>query len=200
MKKLVFIPLIVLSTGLFAQTFQIGLKGGVNVSRFVGTTFNNVDNKALIGFHAGTFLSLLFGDNFAIQPELLFSTQGTRISDATNGNQDYKVNYLNVPLMFKYRFPGGFYLEAGPQVGFKLNETAPNHSGGTASDFAKNLDFSIAPGLGFHSKSGIGIGGRYNIGVTKVGNLDNTEFNPNFRNGVAQVFVFFTLLNNKSNP
>jgi hypothetical protein len=199
MKKLVFIPLMVISMSLCAQTFQFGLKGGLNISNFTGTTFENVDNKALLGFHGGALLSLLFGDNFAIQPEALFSTQGTRVS-TIDGNENYRVSYINIPVMFKYRFNGGFYLEAGPQVGFKINESVPNQQGGTAEDFARNMDFALDAGLGFHGKSGIGVGGRYVLGISKVGRVDDTNFNPSFRNGVAQIFVFFTFLNNKNNP
>lgn len=198
MKKLFFIPLIVLSTSLFAQTFQFGLKGGVNVSNFTGTTFNNVEKKALIGFHGGALLSLLLGDHFAIQPEALFSTQGAKFKSGTTSN-DYKVSYLNVPVMAKIRFPGGFYVEAGPQVGFKLKENIP--AGSTAKDFANNLDFAVDGGLGFHGKSGLGIGARYVVGISKVGNADNVDYsNTNFKNGVAQVFLFYTFLNNRKNP
>lgn len=197
MKKLLIIPLIVISTGLFAQNFQVGLKGGINVSNFTGSTLENVDKKALLGFHGGAFLSLLFGDHVALQPEALFSTQGARVS-TVNGDENWRVNYLNVPVNLKFRFNGGFYLEAGPQIGFKLSENVPNQ---TTEDFAENLDFSVNAGLGFHGKSGLGIGGRYVVGISKVGNLDNNDFdNPRFRNGVAQLFIFYTLFNNKNNP
>ena len=197
MKKLLIIPLIVISSGLFAQNFQLGLKGGLNVSNFTGTTFENVDKKALLGFHGGAFLSLLFGDHVALQPEALFSTQGARVS-TVNGNERWRVNYLNVPVNLKFRFNGGFYLEAGPQVGFKLSKNIPNQS---TEDFADNMDFSVNAGLGFHGKSGLGVGGRYVLGISKVGNLDDDDFdNPRFRNGVAQIFLFYTLFNNRNNP
>ena len=80
MKKLLIIPLIVLSSTLFAQKFQFGLKAGLNVSNFTRTSFNNVDNKAIVGLHGGALLSLLLGDHFAIQPEALISTQGAKLS------------------------------------------------------------------------------------------------------------------------
>lgn len=196
MKKLLFIPLLMMSSMIFAQTFQVGIKGGINVSNFVGSSFDNVDKKAIVGFQGGALLSLLLGDHVALQPEAVFSSQGARVS-TINGNEDWRVSYLNVPVNLKYRFNGGFYLEAGPQVGFKLSEKVP---GGTAKDFAKNLDFSVDAGLGFQGKSGLGIGARYAVGISKVGNLDDTEFNPNFRNGVAQLFIFYTLFNNRNNP
>jgi hypothetical protein len=199
MKKLLFVPLLLISVTMFAQTYQFGLKGGINVSNFTGSSLDNVDKKALVGFQGGAFLSLLMGDHFAIQPEAVFSSQGARVS-TINGDENWRVSYLNIPVELKVRFNGGFYLEAGPQIGFKLNETVPNQSGGSAEDFAKNLDFSVNAGLGFHGKSGLGIGARYAVGITKVGNLEDSDFDPNFKNGVAQLFVFYTLFNNRNNP
>ena len=199
MKKLLFGPLLLISVTMFAQTYQFGLKGGINVSNFTGSSLDNVDKKALVGFQGGAFLSLLMGDHFAIQPEAVFSSQGARVS-TINGDENWRVSYLNIPVELKVRFNGGFYLEAGPQIGFKLNETVPNQSGGSAEDFAKNLDFSVNAGLGFHGKSGLGIGARYAVGITKVGNLEDSDFDPNFKNGVAQLFVFYTLFNNRNNP
>ena len=199
MKKLLFVPLLLISVTMFAQTYQFGLKGGINVSNFTGSSLDNVDKKALVGFQGGAFLSLLMGDHFAIQPEAVFSSQGARVS-TINGDENWRVSSLNIPVELKVRFNGGFYLEAGPQIGFKLNETVPNQSGGSAEDFAKNLDFSVNAGLGFHGKSGLGIGARYAVGITKVGNLEDSDFDPNFKNGVAQLFVFYTLFNNRNNP
>lgn len=200
MKKLLVIPLIVLSSGLFAQKFQFGLKGGLNISNFTNTSFNNVDNKAILGLHAGGLLSLLLGDHFAIQPEALISTQGAKLSsDAGFDDGNYKLTYLTIPVMFKGRFNGGFYLEAGPQFGFKLSEKIPGAN--TTQNFAKNADFGVGAGLGFHGKSGLGVGGRYVLGVSKVGDFDHNDFaDPNFKNGVIQVSLFYTFLNNRDNP
>ena len=50
------------------------------MSNFTNTSFNNVDNKAIVGLHGGAFLSLLLGDHFAIQPEALISTQGAKLA------------------------------------------------------------------------------------------------------------------------
>ncbi|MEP7257396.1 MAG: porin family protein [Flavitalea sp.] len=193
MKTLFFIPVMLLSISLSAQKFQLGIKGGVNVSNFTGGDFQNVDKKAIIGYHAGGFLSFLVGENFAIQPEVLFSSQGAKLETAGN-KENFKVSYLNVPVLAKFRFNGGFYLEAGPQFGFKLSEDVPEN---TIDNFAKNLDLSLDAGLGFHGASGLGIGGRYCAGLSKVGDFSSSSISPDFKNGVVQFFIFYTLFNNK---
>ena len=83
MKKILILPLLVISTGLFAQGFQLGIKGGVNISNFSGSgSASDVKKKALVGFHAGGMINLMFGNNASIQPEVLFSSQGAKYENA----------------------------------------------------------------------------------------------------------------------
>lgn len=193
MKKLFVAALLLVGFTGMAQTFQLGIKGGVNVSNFNGGNFNNIDKKALVGFHAGGFLNFQFGDHFSLQPEVLFSSQGAKLKESTD-EQNIRLSYINVPVMLKYRFTGGFYLEAGPQIGFKVDESIGDEE---VDNFAKSTDLSVAGGLGFHSSSGLGIGARYTAGVSKVGDFDAGMIDPDFKNGVIQVSLFYTLFNNK---
>lgn len=195
MKKSIFAALLLVSTAGFAQSFQLGLKAGANFSNFTGGNFDNLDKKMIVGFHGGAFVNFGFGDHLSLQPEVLFSTQGAKLKSSTD-EENFKVSYINIPVLLKYRFTGGFYLEAGPQVGFKVNEDVPDM---TVEDFAKSTDVSVAGGLGFHSNSGFGIGARYTAGLSKVGDFDAGNIDPDFKNGVIQVSLFYTLFNNNRN-
>ena len=188
MKKLFFLFLLAAGISAKAQHFSIGLKGGANISNFTGGDFSDVKKKALVGFYAGAYLNFWLGKNFSLQPEALISTQGVKIEDGS-ASEKFKLTYLDVPIMFKYRTDGGFYVEAGPQVGFKLGESVPDQ---TVGDFAKNLDLSIGAGLGFQSASGFGVGARYMAGISKVGDFDESD-GPNFKNSVIQIGISYTL-------
>ncbi len=190
MKK-IFVILCLASIGLTvnAQKFRAGLKAGANISNFTGGNFEDVEKKALIGFHAGGFLSFGIG-NFYIQPELLVSTAGAKFEDAGD-DENFKLTYLTLPVMFKFRSASGLYFELGPQVGFKLGEDVGDQ---TVEDFAKNLDLSVGAGLGFQLGSGFGIGGRYLVGLSKVGDFEASPgVDPDFKNSVIQLGVFFAL-------
>jgi len=194
MKKNIVFILLFAGTASFAQHFELGAKAGVNISNFIGAS-NSADFKAktYIGFHAGGFISLFVGDNFAIQPEVLFSAQGAKIEQTGSSSSDnYKLDYLVIPVMLKYRFTGGFYVEAGPQVGFKLNEKID----GTTQDFAKSTDLSVGAGLGYHSPIGLGIGARYVAGLSKVGDYKVSTTTPDWKNSAITISVFYTLFNN----
>jgi hypothetical protein len=191
MKKSIVFALLLAGTASFAQHFDIGIKGGANISNFTGSSnVSELKASTLVGFHAGVFLGLYVGDNFSIQPEVLFSTQGAKIDNGTT-KDDYKLTYINVPVMAKYRFNGGFYIEAGPQIGFNVHSTVA----GTSEDFAKSTDLAIAGGLGFSSKIGLGIGARYVAGLSKVGNFDLSTTTPDYKNGNIQISLFYTLFN-----
>jgi hypothetical protein len=189
MKKIIMLALLFSSTYAWSQDLQFGIKAGANLSNFTGGNFEAVEKKALVGFHGGAYLNLSFA-GFAIQPEAMISTQGARI-DSVSGSYDWKITYLNVPVMAQYRFPGGFFVEAGPQVGFKLSEKIEDK---TIDNFIKGLDLSGAAGLGFKSKGGLGIGARYTVGLSKLGDFEpSTGIDPDFKNGVIQASIYFPL-------
>lgn len=192
MKKIVLLLAVCCPLIMYGQNFQVGVKGGVNVSNFTG---GDIDTKSLVGFHIGGLLSFGLGDYFSLQPEVLFSSQGARY-DMAGQKENLVLSYINVPVMVKFRTEGGFYVEAGPQVGFKVGEDA-NVPGQTIENFAKDLDLSVGAGIGYHGSSGIGIGARYMAGLSKVGDFDAATADPDFKNSVIQVSLFYTLFNNR---
>lgn len=175
-----------------AQRFQVGLKAGANFSNFSGSNYQNVKNDMNVGFHAGLLTNLKFGSVFSIQPELLVSSQGAKLQNATQ-EENFKATYATLPIMLKLKSSGGLYIEAGPQFGLKISDKVS----GVNTD-VKNLDAALAAGIGFHSKIGLGIGARYIAGLSKVGDIDfGGGINPDYKHSNIQVSVFYTLFNNK---
>ena len=66
MKKIMAVILFFASTTSFAQNFELGVKGGVNVSNFTGGNFQDAKAKSLVGFHAGAFVSFFLGDRKSV--------------------------------------------------------------------------------------------------------------------------------------
>lgn len=194
MKRVLLAVLVVCSSATgFAQSFQIGVKGGVNFSNYTGGDF---DTDGIVGFHVGGLMNFKFGQHFSIQPEVLFSSQGAKIKSNLTGDQNVRVSYVTVPMMLKLKSNRGFYIEAGPQVSFRAGEDFNEDA--SVDHFAKNLDLSLAGGVGYHSRSGFGIGARYIAGLSKVGDFEKSTLrDPDFKNSVVQVSLFYTLFNNK---
>ena len=150
-----------------------GLKGGVNVSNMA---IEEAGNK--LGLQGGVFAEFIF-NNFAIQPELLFSMQGAKFSEVENGisnNAFLKNNYVNIPLMAKYYIFDGFCIEAGPQLGLLLSaKVKVKVSGrskpetGNYKSMLNNFDFSFNLGASYLiPNTPLGFYVRYSLGITDI--------------------------------
>ncbi|QHS60231.1 porin family protein [Chitinophaga agri] len=167
-----------------AQTLSFGVKGGLTISKL--TQFN--DSKVRPSVYAGGFANIAFTESIALQPELLYSGQGTKY-EPLNQTITYRLNYINIPVMFQYRIVPEFFLEAGPQLGFMV--AGKTHAGKVTidiSDDTKAVDFGLGFGLGYQFPVGLGVSARYMFGLTNVfeRSLDDNK------NSVAQIGLFYT--------
>ena len=83
-----------------AQKINFGIKAGLNMSMLTGAS-DQVMNSST-GFHAGGFVEFKALGKIAIQPELLFSSQGAKLDgkDAISYlSSTQKLNYVLVPVM-----------------------------------------------------------------------------------------------------
>jgi predicted porin len=174
--------------------FAVGIKGGLNFANIdvKGTVATNYNNRT--GYHGGAF-ALIKVASFGIQPELIFSKQGTKYSVNTT---DYEANfdYINVPIMIKFYLPLGLNLQAGPQFGFLTTAELKQKAGSVsttqdAKNFYKSNDTSISMGAGWDLPFGLTVDARYNLGLSKINAGTN---NNDTKNQVFQVSVGYKLL------
>lgn len=164
---------------------KFGLKAGANFANVSDNIGNMGDSKT--GLYAGALWHIHLGQQFALQPEAVFSRQGLK-----GGNEKLHMDYINIPVQLQYMFDNGFRLETGPQVGVMINSTHKLGDTETSlykSDAFNNVDLSWALGLNYLSSSGIGIGARYNLGVTDVYEVTSARES----NRVLQVGLFYML-------
>jgi len=165
-----------MSNSIIAQNVDFGVKTGLNISNFTG---GDVDKNSLFGFHVGGFAEFKLNEKFSLQPELLYSTQGTEVENLVK----IKVDYLTIPLMVKYYLSENFSIEAGPQASFLVNDKAEfdDSSIPDADIDASSFDFGLNVGVGYNFTSHLFAQVRYNYGITTVGE------NPDVKNSVFQI-------------
>lgn len=150
------------------------------------------------GLNIGVAGEVMLTSNFAIEPGLFYSMQGTK--DKESGmSMKIKNDYLNIPVLLKGYVYEGFNLFAGPQLGFKVSSKMKVSQSGTSvstsegSDLFKSVDFAIVLGAGYQSPMGLMFSLNYNIGLTNA--IDNEKFSAlpgvgqideKCRNGVLQ--------------
>lgn len=135
----------------------------------------------------------MFNEQFAFQPELLFSTQGAKgKSEYEDSSVETKVNlsYINLPLIFKYYAAPGLSLEAGPQIAFLVDsELKEGKISADADELFKTIDFGMNFGLGYKLDNGMFFQGRYNVGLTNIIDKSKEGADWNVKNSVFQVSV-----------
>jgi|ADGO01.1.fsa_nt_gi hypothetical protein len=164
---------------------RIGLKGGVNLANL---NADGIDSKMKIAFNAGAIAKFSVTNAFSIQPEVLYSSQGTTLEEM---DVKFEMNYINIPVMFQYNVMG-FILETGPQLG--ILASAKGKADGQSEDIKdmfKSIDFSWGIGAGYQmSGSGLGITARYNIGLSDIAEEGG---GVKVKNSVIQLGFFYML-------
>lgn len=192
--KTIYITITLLITSVLSINAQetknkstAGIKGGYNQSSvsFDGTS----ETEKLHGFHIGFFGETYVGENISIQTEVLYSQQGYKIIDG-NTTFTQKLEYINVPFMFKLYPVKSFFLEAGPQIGFSISHKETYDAGFVLYDTSKefepsNFDWGVNLGAGFKSDAGVSLGARYHLGQKDIYDEDKPK------NRVLQIYVAF---------
>ena len=151
--------LFILSYSAQAQLLQIGAKVGLNYANFSGS---DIQTDAITSYHAGLIAEIKLLDKFAIQPELLYSTQGASYSNAGTEFKN-ELGYVSIPLLAKIYLSKSFSLELGPQASFLLSE----RNNFSATD-PNTFDFAVDAGLSFKITKNIFVQGRYVLGLTEI--------------------------------
>ena len=179
--SIVLILLVSIPSFVFAQGVGFGLKGGVN---FANQSIQNITTESRTGFHGGGYFVFAFSENIALQPEVLFSSQGSDLPDVDQLNE---FNYLSVPVLLQVKPISFLSFEAGPQFSFLLDA---KNSGVSIKDEIKKSDFGIAAGTTLHLPIGLNAGVRYVWGFTNISELDNDS---EIKNKMFQVFLGWTI-------
>lgn len=156
--------LLVLGTGISqAQLLEFGVKGGVNFANYTGGDVSGVDFKTITSYHAGMVMELKVFENFAIQPELLYSTQGAEL-EGLGDQVKNELGYLSIPVLAKFYLTSNeLSLELGPQASFLVSERNEVDANDTNS-----FEFGIAGGLSYKITKSIFVSGRYVAGLTEA--------------------------------
>lgn len=167
-KKL--IVLLFISVNVFTQTtVDLGIKGGVNFSGFHTSDSVLTSN---VGFNIGGTAQFKLTDSFYFLGELMYNrkggTQNIRI-----GTINTKLDYIDIPIQMRYYFLKNLSLDAGPQIGFLINNNSEITSltrKGEVIDIGEtnDIDFAVNIGFTFDFNSQYSIQSRFSYGVTEV--------------------------------
>ncbi len=191
MKKVLLIAALAVFglTNVNAQDIGFGVKAGANFASFSGSDVPDAAEMK-VGFHLGVLAEFKLGNQFAVQPELLYTMRGTQTTTEILGQSfDAKMNlsYLSVPILAKYYITENLNIHLGPQIGFLMSAKVSSDGNDVdVKDQYKSIDAGLAVGLGYKLDSGIFFDARYYLGMTQ---LADTDQDVDVKNSVIQISV-----------
>jgi opacity protein-like surface antigen len=177
MKKVILTIVAVFAFGFVnAQEVRFGVKAGVN---FANLNYEmdgfSISPKSIVGVQVGGFAEIMVAEKFAVQPELLFSTEGAKVSSGGDSST-INLSYINIPVMAKFYPAESFSIEAGPQIGFLMS--AKEKSDGEKQDVknsVKSINFGVNFGAGYNFTDNLLVNLRYNLGLSDINDDKDLE-------------------------
>ena len=181
-------------------TPKFGIKGGVN---FTNLYVDNVkDENVKLGFNAGIFAKLPITKGLSIQPEVLYTSKGSKLTYDNllfgTGEFRFNLNYVEVPVLVVINLAKNFNLQVGGYAAYltnanikKLNDE--NQSSDIADfneDDFNRIDYGLVGGFGLDIEN-FTIGARYNYGLKEVGKDGQAagQVLGNSKNSAISLFV-----------
>lgn len=177
MRKLFLLAIIFLTSvvSVSAQA-NFGIKGGVNFASILGDTPSGLRYRT--SFNVGIVAEIEASSNTSIQPEIMYSGQGFHFNGGLVGGingvvleeDNYELNYLNIPVVFKYYINDELTLESGPQVGFLLSAKTQDGTvdSSTLEDNLTTATFDFVIGFGYKFENGFNLNARYIAGLSNI--------------------------------
>jgi len=178
---------------------RAGIKGGFNVSNLYVNDVN--DEKARYGFNVGLYGQILASEAFAIQPELLYTTKGSKVEYGNIVQQTvkYNLNYLELPVLAVFKLGKAAEIHLGPYASYLLNANISykgdfvNGTSEINKDNLKSYDFGLVGGLGLNFGP-VQVGARYNYGLVKIADSNAArQMLGNSKNSCAQLYLALNL-------
>jgi hypothetical protein len=189
--SIVFTPFV-----LNAQEVNYGLKGGLTISNLYIDRDELDDENSRIGMHAGLFSQFMILNTFGIQPEFIYTTKGSEASYTGVFNQkvDFRLNYIDIPVLFVLRPIEIIEFYAGPYMGFLINSNI-KYSGVLSGedeldrDHFKTIDYGLAGGVALnfgHLQAGV----RYNLGLQEIADSNaSRNWLGDSKNSYGQIYL-----------
>ena len=195
MKSLIFLVALLLTTSLSqAQFLKLGIKGGANLSKVSGKSFND---EYGLGYFLGGFAEIKVSQNWYLNPEVQFGENRARQGSGFRNiyqnlaNLDtlkgIKLHYLSIPILAGYKISNLFSLQAGPQFGLLIDRSENLLQNGKSA-FGKG-DLSLVAGINVHVSS-FRASLRYAWGVKSINGIDDKD---NWTTQTAQLGIGLVL-------
>jgi hypothetical protein len=171
MKKFFLSAAIILGLGFAqvnAQNVSFGVRADANLSNFILSDLPDRESNMGFGATLGGFTKIDLGQNFAIQPELLFHFKSST-SKTGNVENDFRYWGMEIPVFALGQWNtvnGRFYAGLGPYMALGFSAKYNNNDFDLYDeDRLRRFDFGFGATIGYEFRNGFQINAGYRIGV-----------------------------------
>ena len=165
MKHLTIILITFLSCSFINAQVEIkpGIKVGMNIAGLSNLEENGgASSEKITAFHIGATLSFKFARFYTLQPEILYSKQGSDYKTfGFNGTQSIELSYLSIPVNNKFYIgASGINFQIAPVIDILLNHKNVNDP--------QTVDIALAGAIGYDIGNGLVMSIGYKQGLTDL--------------------------------
>lgn len=170
-KQLLLLAFVIMASVSYAQNAMYGVRAGINVSNLDFEPDATFDNLHRNGFAIGFFGEYSLSSSISLAPEIQFSAEGAK-------DRNLRVDYIQAPILLKFKLGDRMSLGAGPLIGVKVHEF---------EDGYRNFGFSGVGAIEFMITDEFFIDARYHYGVTNI--LDDNPAGLEAKNSNIQIGI-----------
>jgi hypothetical protein len=173
---------------------RFGIAGGLNLADAYNAYNPNYTTGSIAAFNVGLTMEVPIAYPLSFEPEVLFSQKGYS-AQTNDGNFTQRSNFIDVPLLAKFRLSPYFNFVVGPQISFPISTTNTYGSGFTQTaeqNYNTTSDRTVGGGVigvGFDINPNVELRFRYTYDFNET--TDNSYYIPGYRNEVYQIGLGF---------
>jgi opacity protein-like surface antigen len=154
-----------ISTLTYSQETKYGVRGGLNISNLDFTPDADFQNSHRNGFAFGGFVDYGFTESMSLQVEIQYSAEGAKADEL-------KADYIQMPIMLRYKIGEKFTIGAGPLASLKTWKN---------QDAFSTFAFSALGGVEYMITDELFVDARFSYGITNIldQDLDGIEAKNN---------------------
>ncbi|MCL6294796.1 porin family protein [Jejuia spongiicola] len=147
-----------------------GVRGGYNISNLSFDTAPTMTNKHRNSIYIGFFANIGLSKTVSLVPEIQFSAEGAN-------EEKLHLDYIQAPILLRFRLSEKVHIAAGPQVGLKVHKY---------EDGVKNFAYSGVGGLEYKLSHVLFADVRYTYGFS---NIFDEKLNVEAKNSNIQIGI-----------
>ena len=168
-KTILFFAFILASFYGFSQNSVYGVRAGFNISDLdFEDQYDYLPHTHRNGFMIGFFGEYKLSNVIDLAPEIQFSAEGSK-------QEELRINYIQLPVLFKFNITNNFAFAVGPQASLKAHEY---------EDGVKNFTYSGVAGVDFMITDEFFLDFRYKYGLQ---NLVDDELGVEAKGNTMQI-------------